>query len=209
MVTPRDRRLFVEGGGDGNSSLSAECRKGFSKLFERAGVRAKPRIVACGGRKSAFDQFARAHEEDEVDAWLLVDAEACVDAGPPFDPWAHVKARPGDGWDRPDGATDDQLQFMNVVMETWLVADPAALKKVFGPKVEERRLPAAGVAEAKDKAAIYAALAAATKPTPSGGYRKGAHSFRVLANVDPEKLRRLSWADRFLTEMGAAPPPSK
>ena len=61
-----------------------------------------------------------------MNVWLLVDAEEHVFSDPPFDPWANVKASEGDGWNRPSGATDDQLQLMNVVMETWLLVDHGA-----------------------------------------------------------------------------------
>lgn len=199
----RRLELYVEGGGDKNPSLAAECRKAFSKLLEKAGVEKRPRIIACGGRKSAYDQFCGAVREDRSDAWLLVDAEEPAPSGP-FAPWAHVKERSGDDWDRPEGVSDEQLQLMNVVMETWLLADRAALRKIFGPRLDEAKLlPEDRSLEAKDKDKVYAALEAATKPTPAGGYGKGAHSFKVLAEVSPQKLRVLPWAERFLVEMGA------
>ncbi len=204
MVKPKKRELYVEGGGNKHPSLASECRRAFSKLFERAGIAQKPRVIACGGRKNAYDQFCTAHQEAKADVWLLVDAEERAASGPVFDPWTHVKARLGDGWDRPSGANDDQLQLMNVVMETWLLADREALKKIFGPRLDEGKLPPEGASlETKDKPAVYAALKAAAKPTPSGEYGKGAHSFKVLAEVSPMKLRPLSWANRFLEEMGA------
>jgi hypothetical protein len=205
MVGPKnDRILFVEGGGDKNPSLASECRRAFSKLFERAGIKERPKVVVCGGRRHAYDQFCRALSENKCNVWLLVDAEEGVAAGPPFDPWAHVAARKGDGWARPEGATDEQLQFMNVVMETWLLADQDALRRVFGPKLELHGLPPVGPAlETLVKPAVYAALNAAIKPTPSKGYGKGSHSFKVLAEVDPAKLRVLSWANRLLVATGA------
>ena len=205
MVKTRKRELYVEGGGDKQPALASECRRAFGKLFEKANVKQRPRVVVCGGRKSAYDQFCKAHSEGKTDVWLLVDAEERVAAGPPFDPWSHVKARRGDGWDRPHGATDAQLQLMNVVMEAWLLADQAALIEVFGPKLDTSKLYAEGpTLETRSKPSIYDALAAATKPTPSGGYGKGTHSFKVLAEVSPAKLRRLSWANRFMVEMGAS-----
>jgi len=204
MVKSKRRELYVEGGGDKNTSLASECRKAFSKLFDNAGITTKPGVVVCGSRKRAYDRFRTALDAAKADVWLLVDAEDLVASGPPFEPWAHVKARRGDGWDRPSGATDDQLQLMNVVMETWLLADRGALRKVFGSKLNERKLPPEGAElETSDKPAVYAALAAATKPTPSGEYGKGAHSFKILAEVSPGKLRALPWAERFLVEMGA------
>jgi hypothetical protein len=198
------RQLFVEGGGDRNPSLASECRRAFSQLLEKASVGQRPRVIACGGRKAAYDQFCIAHRNAKAKVWLLVDAEDCIAAGPPCNPWDHVKNRPGDHWERPDGATDDQLHFMNVSMETWLIADRTALVRVFGPKLDKGKLPAEGARlETQPKRSINDALKAATKSTPAKRYGKKAHSFKVLAVVSPEKLRPLSWANRFLNEMGA------
>jgi hypothetical protein len=118
-------------------------------------------------------------------------------------PWDHVKARKGDGWDRPPGATDEQLHFMHVCMETWLIADPDALAKVFGSKFEKSKLPAIATLEKSNKQKLYESLSAASKATPSGRYGKGDHSFRVLGEVAPQRLRQLTWAKRFLDAMGA------
>ena len=94
---------------------------------------------------------------------------------------------------------------MCVAMETWLLADHSALKQVFGPKLDASKLPSEGTAlEQMDKAKVYAALDAAIKPTPAGAYSKGSHSFKVLAEVTPNKLRTLPWAKRFLDAMGSA-----
>lgn len=196
----RKRELYVEGGGVRNPSLASECRRAFSKLFEAAGVPHRPRVIACGGRKRAYDQFRDAHDAGEVEAWLLVDSEEPVSAS---SPWTHVKERKGDGWERPPDATDEQLHFMHVCMETWLVADPDALAKVLGSKLDKSKLPPIASLERSNKQKLYDALSAAAKPTPSGDYGKGSHSFRVLAELAPAKLRQLSWGARFLDAVGA------
>ena len=202
MVKPRRYELYVEGGGDHNPDLASECRKAFSKLFEKAGVTRKPRVIVCGGRKIAYDQFCLAMQEGASDAWLLVDAEDVVSSGPPFNPWSHVRTRQGDGWVRPNGATDDQLHFMAVCMETWLLSDREALKATFGPKLDVSKLPDVNtLLECVEKVKVYGALAKATEPTPSETYKKGAHSFKALAEVKFANLRILSWAARFLDEM--------
>lgn len=104
-----DAYLFVEGGGD-NKRLRTECRRGFRKLLERAGLTGRmPRIVPCGGRSAAYDDFCTAQRASASLAMLLVDAEAKVTA---TSPWDHVKNRRGDGWDRPGNATNDQLHLI-------------------------------------------------------------------------------------------------
>ena len=65
MVRPTRRVLYVEGGGDRNPSLASECRRAFSKLFEKAGIQRRPKVVACGGRQSAYDRFCTAHQSAE------------------------------------------------------------------------------------------------------------------------------------------------
>lgn len=201
MVTSRE--LYVEGGGDQNPVLASECRRAFSRLFERAGVERKPRVIACGGRQRAYDQFCDALMNGSAEVWLLVDAEELPSDGASGSPWDHVKTRKGDAWDRPAKATDDQLHFMNVCMETWLLADPAALKEVFGPKLDDSKLPSIAQLENTPKQAIYAALARATKPTKARSYGKGSHSFKTLDKVSPDAVRKLSWGRRFLNAMGA------
>lgn len=203
-MVSRKRELYVEGGGDKNPSLASECRKAFSKLFENAGVAQRPRIIACGGRSLAYKQFCDAHGTSQADAWLLVDAEELPTLGPSQSPWDHVKAREGDGWERPANATDDQLHLMTVCMETWLVADVKAMREVFGPKLDDSKLPKVERLENTDKPAVYSALQAATKPTLAGAYGKGSHSFKVLEKVSPAALRKLAWGKRFLDAMGAS-----
>jgi hypothetical protein len=145
--------------------------------------------------------------EGKSQSWLLVDAEEAVAAGPVFEPWTHVKLRREDKWERPAAAGDEQLHFMSVVMETWLLADRAALRRVFGPKLDERKLPLVDASlEIRDKSAVYGALELATRATPSAGYRKGTHAFRILAQISPDSLRTLPWASRFLQEMSRKTP---
>lgn len=207
-----ERLLYVEGGGDHNPSLASECRRAFQKMFEKANINLKPRVVACGGRKQAYDQFCSELATGNNQAWLLVDAEELAPAlkpGNSADPWSHVKTRQGDQWDRPSGARDEQLHLMSVNMETWLLNDRDALCNRFGSKLNLAKLPPDDSSlETKTKETVYKALDDAVKQTPSKGYSKGSHSFKILAEVDPMKLRlTLFWADRFLLEMGAPPLP--
>ena len=70
-------KLFVEGGGDANI-LRTECRKGFREFLCKVGMHGHmPRIVACGGRRQAYEAFCTAIENGEK-ALLLVDSECAV-----------------------------------------------------------------------------------------------------------------------------------
>ena len=202
MSTPI--RLFVEGGGDRNHALQTACRQAFSALLEKAGLKGTmPRIVACGGRQNAFDRFRSALERDSQHylSILLVDSEAAVTSD---DPWRHVAERRGDGWKKPDGATADQLHLMVQCMEAWLLVDRKALQNYFGKSLKEGKLPAAnrqveGIAKGEPFTLLQQATAGARG---DGAYQKGSLAFKILGEVDPNRLRRASsWADRFFATL--------
>lgn len=201
-----ERILYVVGGGDRNTILGTQCRKAFSKLFEKAGVIDRPTVRPKGGREQAFRAFCKELTIGKNHTWLLVDAEELAPAlkpGDAADPWAHVKTR--DQWDRPKGATDEQLHLMNVTMETWLLCDREALLKHFKGELNVAKLPADDASlETKPKETINKALAAAITRKSKAKYDKGQDSFNALQHVNALKLRHtLFWADRFLLEMGA------
>lgn len=179
-------KLYIEGGGD-SALLRSECRRGFRKLFERAGFAGRmPAIKASGGRTAAFDDFKtamQARTQDELPV-LLVDSEGPVSK----EAWDHLKDR--DKWSRPDDATDDQAQLMVQCMETWCVADRAALKKFFEPGLRDNALPPDRDLEHRGKDSVQDDLANATKDCGDRrAYRKGKRSFDMLATLDPETLR--------------------
>ncbi|HKH47261.1 MAG TPA: DUF4276 family protein [Thermoanaerobaculia bacterium] len=192
----------MEGGGNHNDALKTECRRAFTALLERAGFKGRmPRIVACGGRRNAYEQFCTAIDEGEASAILLVDAEAPVAAG---DPWKHVAQRQGDQWDRPDGATEDHLHLMVQCMEAWFLADRRALREFFGQGFQENALPAVTcVPEDVGKPDLYKRLKQATAKTKAkGAYDKGKHSFKLLAMLDPDLVRQAGgWAERFFATL--------
>lgn len=195
--------LFVEGGGDG-LDLRTECRRGFSSLIERAGFRGRmPRVIACGSRSDAYEQFAHAcalKRRGGPTPMLLVDSEAPVKRRTP---WEHVASRVGDGWARPESASDEDLHFMVECMETWIVADREALRTFFGAGFHEKALPARANLEEVAKVELYRSLESATRAcAKKGAYGKGPHSFKLLALVDPDRLRAVCpSAERFFGEL--------
>ena len=95
MVT--EIRIYIEGGGDSRSTKD-ELRGGYRvflrDIYDLASTkRIRCRIVMCGGRNSAFEDFKTAiQSHPQAFNVLLVDAEAPVVLGP----WAHLQQ--GDGW---------------------------------------------------------------------------------------------------------------
>ena len=183
-------KLFVEGGGE----HAREFRRGLGTFIEKAGAAGKmPRIVICGRRDNAFDKFRTAHAYGE-DAMLLVDAEGPVTA---VGPWEHLKSR--DNWDRPAGTTNQQCHLMVQVMESWFLADMAALVSYYGQGFRRQALPQNLNIEDVSKPDVSDGLDQATRDTQKGPYSKGKHSFEILERLDPAKVRGAShYADRFL-----------
>ena len=131
-------KLFVEGAGP-TELQRARCREAFAEFFKTAGIANRPRVVACGGRGHAFNNFAtavRLNRPDELPL-LLVDSE--VELTNIDTPWKHLREH--DGWIKPNGATDNQVFLMVQVMETWFLADQDALMRVFGSQCDCSAIP--------------------------------------------------------------------
>lgn len=199
-------KLYVEGGGATRAEQKL-LKEGFAKFFAKVvGERAKPRVIVCGGRGQAFDEFRIALRSATTDdlCVLLVDSEGPVADG--HSAWQHVATRKGDGWGRPDSVTDDQLHLMVQAMEAWLLADPDALAGYYGQGFKENALPGRRNVEEIPKADLVTALAAATRSVKTKGkseYGK-AHGFELIALVDPTKIEtrapRAAVLFRFLRE---------
>jgi hypothetical protein len=177
--------IYLEGGGD-SRDLHIRCREGFRKLLERCSyARRLPKLVACGGRGASFDAFktalASARKGDSVFLWIdSEDPVEDIDAT-----WEHLKVR--DKWDKPEGATNEQVLLMTTCMETWIVADRATLAEHYGDELQESALPALKNLEGRTRDAIQKALTHATR-TCSNAYIKGKRSFEILGQLDPETL---------------------
>ncbi len=181
-------RIYIEGGGDDSKELKIRCREGFRRLLEKCSLKARmPRLVACGGRDSTFDDFSTAHQNNSGNAYiaLLVDSEEPV--ADIEQPWAHLKAR--DGWDKPAGATDEQALLMTTCMETWIASDRPALREHYGAKLRENALPALVNMESRHRHDVQDALCNATDDCKNA-YEKGKRSFEVVAELNPSELRK-------------------
>jgi hypothetical protein len=180
--------LYVEGGGE-TASLKTECRQGFHEFLVKAGFDGRmPRIVACGSRKTAYDNFRQALSEGKK-AVLLVDSEAPFEARTS---WEHLNKRPGDQWTKPDNATDDSCILMVQCMEYWLIGDKDALKDFFGKEFREGDLP---------RGDVFSALQKASKDCKAS-HNKGRNSFKILAKIQPSKISQaLPSAHRFIEVM--------
>jgi len=194
-------KIYVEGGGDTNA-LRTKCRRGFSEFFRKAGLEGcMPRIVASGGRQSAYDDFCTALKKAGNDEFiaLLVDSEGPVTTN--GSPWIHLANR--DGWARPATANDDNAHLMVQCMEAWFIADRVSLAEFYGQGFSLGALPSRTDVENIPKADLFAALTQATRATRTKGeYGKGKHSFDILARLDPEKVKAASpYASRLVATL--------
>jgi len=183
--------VYVEGGGD-SKDLRIRCRKGFSKLFERAGLRGRmPGVVACGPRDRTFRSFCDSlkSRRQRFLPVLLVDSEAPV-SGATGTAWDHL--RKVDKWVKPPEAAADQAHLMVQVMESWFLADVAALRRYFGDGLRESTLPRRSDVESIAKKQVLSAIDRATRGTTKGAYKKGRHSFGMLELVDAATLEERS-----------------
>ena len=120
-------KIYIEGGGD-SKELHIRCRQAFRQLLAKCGFEGRmPRLIACGGRDAAFEDFKTAHRNNPQIMYiaLLVDSEDPV--ANIEETWTHLNVR--DKWAKPDGAGDEQALLMTTCMETWIVSDRTALRR--------------------------------------------------------------------------------
>lgn len=181
--------IYLEGGGNNSKELHARCREGFRKLLERCGFAGKmPTLVACGGRGQAFKNFCTAHNARKGNSIVLM----LIDSEDPMSDiertWQHLASR-DPSWIKPATASDDQVLMMTTCMETWIVADRAALRAHYGSNLNENQLPALVDLEGRGRQGIQDALERATSQC-SNKYQKGKRSFQVLAALTRATLEQ-------------------
>ena len=189
--------IFVEGGGDTRLQQS-DCRKGFGEFFNKLAIKSSLIIIACGGRKNAYDSFCMGLKNTKNNEYclLLVDSEAPVNSP---SVWQHVYLRVGDKWQKPDKATEEHLHFMVECMEAWFMADKQTLISYYGQGFNQNALSQNAKIEDISKQDLYATLNNATRKTAKGGYSKGRHSFEILSKIDAkEVVDKSPYAKRLL-----------
>jgi hypothetical protein len=179
--------IYIEGGGDSTSG-KAQLRQGFDALLEPQKNAARVRkmhwkLVLCGGRNATFDAFGHATRTSGSEVVvLLVDAEGPVATSTPTGRSTHLATR--DGWNL-GGVAAERIHLMTQCMEAWIIADGEALAAFYGKHFHPGALPKRKVLDEEPKAALYAALEAATKATQKGSYGKIKHASEILKRINP------------------------
>jgi hypothetical protein len=191
--------VYIEGGGDRFSK--ARLRESFSRFLSeprmaahQRGIQWRP--VLCGSREEAYRAFQRrVQESPSAHVFLLVDAERPVSEAPR----EHLST--GDGWDL-SFADDEQCHLMAQVMESWFLADPAALERFYGQGFAVSQVPKRKNVEEVPKDEVMSALDSATRKTTKGRYHKIQHGPLILESLAPEKVRgRAPHCDRLFDEL--------
>ena len=161
------------------------------------------KVIACGPRRQAYKGFLNALQNPgprEI-AILLVDSERKVSQSPR----AHLSDKQHDNWDL-RGTDDAAIHLMAQVMETWIVADRAALGRQYGHKFNLNALPKHTNLEEVSKKEVIDALEAATKRTQKGPYHKIKHASKLLESLDAETLQeRCSHCKRLFETLNRIP----
>ena len=185
--------IYIEGGAKGPDSkeVTLRCQEAFHKLLDKMGFKGrKPRLKACGGRQSVFDDFCTAHasrKADYVAMWIdsedpMTDVEKT---------WAHLASvTTVPKWDKPNGAIDEQVLFMTTCMETWIIADHTALQYHYESRLHANSLPSLINLENRPRHEVQNVLVQATR-TCSNAFKKGERSYKVFGELNPSALSDL------------------
>lgn len=177
-------RVYFEGGGS-SRTIQRRLRDGMRQfLIHLAGPELRCPLVAvpCGPRSAAYAQLRQAAQEFPDDVLLLlVDAERPV-AKPPA-----VHLAEHDKWPGIE-ALGDRCHLMVQATETWLVADPEALRAYYGHGFRPGILPRHDNLEQVAKSHVEEGLGRAVADSPKRRYVKPVHTGDLLALVDPEKV---------------------
>lgn len=194
--------FYIEGGG--NPDADTALREAFRKFFKELDDLGRENEFALnyklgGSRRLTYEIFRYAVEQDPNSIHLLlVDSEAPV--GEFGKCWKHVKERPGDGWDRPEGVDDTYCHLMVQAMEAWFFADPDALAGFYGQHFQRSALPRTKNVEQIPKLRHLDALEAATKQTQKKRYHKTRHAPELLKRLNVAKVRAAApHCDRIFT----------
>ena len=191
----------MEGGGKDNATKAA-LRQGMDAFLQplKEAARNKElswKLACYGSRDETFKRFRDAvNNSDDAVNVLLVDAEGPVNQSARD----HLQAR--DGWDL-SFIGEDTVHLMVQMMETWIVADSAALSRYYGQGFRVNKLPKATDLETVPKTTVERSLDEATKDTQKGRYHKIRHASDLLKRVEAEKVKaRCCHCQRLFDEIG-------
>ena len=173
---------------EGHSKL----RAGFHSLFGPHVERARQRrmrfnLIAGGSRAETIKDFVRSCRSHPSDVNVLV-----IDSERPVSDTASAirSLRAESFWDGGVSCDDDQINLMVRAMEAWIIADPEALRKHFGPNFNVNVLPSPQNAESVAPRDMVAAIGKGLPSSRRRRYDKVADGARLLKLIDAVKVGR-------------------
>jgi hypothetical protein len=189
-------KIFVEGGGPSNR-FRQELKLGFIEFF-RNGLpnHNQPKVIMCGGRTEAFDDFCYAIKAKPDDFHiLLLDSEGPIKKyknktpkknEKPTPNWDHLEIK--EGWPNPK-VPDHHCQLMVQIMEAWFCAEPETLQNYFGKGFVKKHISTVPNVEKIPKLDVKDKLKKATIHSKKREYHKIRHASELLMLLDVSTVR--------------------
>jgi len=157
-------------------------RDGLRQFFSQFREKLSPKLIAGGPTSETIKDFKDAlvvHPDTMV--LLLVDSDGPTNTRT----ITNLKRR----HQLAARVSDERIHLMVQVMEAWFLADIAALREYYGGSFAEGRLPANLQVEQIAKDDVIDGLETATRNTTKGTYHKTNHAPKILAGINPSKVR--------------------
>ena len=168
-------RIYFEG----DNQLRPGFRSFLTQIVQAATAqRCRVDFVATGGTPVADFHAALISHPDALHV-LLLDSDGPIDG--PLANLCHSK--------KLDPSHEGSVFWMVEVMESWFLADTAALKAYYGDSFRENTVKGNPEVEKILKADVYSRLKRATKDTKRGEYHKTKHAPALLAAIDVSLVR--------------------
>lgn len=166
-------------------------REAFSKLLEEYGIKKGCyKIIVGYGREDVIKEFCSKANSSPTSI-ILVDSETPIKEGQ--SKLDHLKST---NYSVTEKITENNLFFMVVCMETWIVSDKNALKQYYGQFFKEEKIQSADLIN-RDKENIMKMLESSIKDCKENKYKKSA-SFDILKKVDVQEIvKSNSYAEEF------------
>jgi hypothetical protein len=185
-------QVFVEG----NSSLKLPLIQFIGKAVPAS--RGSIAIQLGKNKDETIKDFLRTLQENtSANIFLLVDSDA------PDDGKLVEKLKQTTTWRNhaPKGIRPERIHWMVRVMESWFLADGAALKAYYKKGFKASALPKRSNVEEISKSDVFKAL----KRVGGQGYEKAAHAPRIIELLSPDTVRaRAANCGRFLDALDRA-----
>lgn len=186
-------KLYVEGGGKGSHKRATiKLQQGLDAFFRRLKDAAREKrigfkIIPAGNTQNTYDDFILSVKiSPQSFNLLLVDSDEAVAANQTARAFLQNKYRK---WDL-QIVTDEQCHLMVQIMESWFIADVAALKNYYGREFKDSAIPKNKNVETIAKKTIEKSLETATAKTQKAEYHKIEHGAKLLELVNPQKVRK-------------------